>query len=274
MNADLELAERAARAAGEVLLSRYGSEPQGLDTKSSGTDPVSDADREAERVLFEMLLGERPDDGLLGEEGSHRDGVSGRRWVVDPLDGTVNYLYGFPAWSVSVALEDGDGGLVGVVLDPVAGALFRAERGGGAFLDGDVPGAGPLRARAGVELREALVATGFAYTADHRAAQAEIVRELLPQVRDIRRAGSAALDLCAVAAGRVDAFYERGPKAWDVAAGALICREAGGCVLDLDEEPADVVESGGVVVDLPGKPAGIVAASGEALAQTLHDLVT
>lgn len=270
MSADLELAERAARAAGEVLLSRYGREPEGLDTKSSGTDPVSDADREAERVLRDLLLGERPDDGLLGEEGSHREGSSGRRWVVDPLDGTVNYLYGFPAWAVSVALEDAEGGLVGVVFNPVSRELFRASRGEGAALVGGAA----LAVRPPVELDEALVATGFAYTSEHRAAQAEIARELLPRVRDIRRAGSAALDLCSVAAGRVDAFFERGPKAWDVAAGSLIVREAGGCVLELAEEPADVVESGGVVIDLPGKPAGVVAASSEALAHTLHDLVT
>lgn len=283
--ADLELAERAARAAGAVLLERYGRTPSGLATKSSGTDPVSDADREAERVLRELLLGERPDDGLLGEEGSHSDGRSGRRWIVDPLDGTVNYLYGFPAWSVSVALEDAQGGLVGVVYDPVAEELFRAARGAGASLvsaAGRITGADAddartrdrtLRVRKPVPLGEALVATGFAYRAEQRAAQAEVVRELLPRVRDIRRAGSAALDLCAVAAGRVDAYYERGTNPWDVAAATLICREAGGTVLELAEEPVDVVESGGAVVDLPGKPHGVTAASDEALAHALHDLV-
>ena len=131
MSSDRELAERAARAAAEVLLSYYGRPPEGLGSKSSVTDPVSDADREAERTVRELLAAERPDDGLLAEEGSHADAASGRRWVVDPLDGTVNYLYGFPAWGVSVALEDERGTLVGVVLDPLRDDCFVAERGRG-----------------------------------------------------------------------------------------------------------------------------------------------
>jgi myo-inositol-1(or 4)-monophosphatase len=261
VNADLELAERAARAAGAVLLERYGRPPEGLESKSSATDPVSDADREAERTIRELLRGERPDDGLLGEEGSHSDARSGRRWVVDPLDGTVNFLYGFPAWGVSVALEDAGGGLAGVVLDPVGGELFRCARGAGAELvtDGAGPprGGGPLAVRDPVGLADALVATGFAYGAEQRAIQAQIAVELLPRVRDIRRAGAAALDLCSVAAGRVDAFYERGLKAWDRAAGVLLVEEAGGTVLEL-----------------PGEPAGLVAASSAELARDILALVT
>ena len=130
---DLELAERCARAAGEVLLSYYGRPAEGLASKSSATDLVSDADREAERVIRELLERERPDDGLLAEEGSAAEAASGRRWLVDPLDGTVNFLYGFHAWAVSVALEDAEGLVVGVVLDPVRDELFAAQRGGGAL---------------------------------------------------------------------------------------------------------------------------------------------
>ena len=202
MNPDLDLAERAARAAGEVLLGYYGHEPEGLDWKSSETDLVSDADREAERAIRELLHAERPDDGLLAEEGSQSDGDSGRRWIVDPLDGTINFLYGFPAWAVSIALEDGDGLAVGVVHSPVHGETFSAVRGEGARL-----GDRRLRVRDRRELSRAMVATGFSYEAERRAEQAEVMRRLLPRARDIRRAGAAALDLAWVASGRVDAFY-------------------------------------------------------------------
>jgi myo-inositol-1(or 4)-monophosphatase len=236
LNADLELAERAARAAGQVLLGFYGRRPEGLRSKSTTTDPVSDADREAERAVRELLAAERPDDGLLAEEGSHSEPRSGRRWIVDPLDGTVNFLYGFPAWAVSVALEDADGVAAGVVHSPLQGETFRAARGEGAELDGR-----RLRLGAAVALERAMVATGFSYEPARRAEQAEVVRVLLPRVRDIRRAGAAALDLAWVAAGRVDAFYERGLMAWDRAAGDLIVREAGGAVAPLDGDPPGVI---------------------------------
>jgi myo-inositol-1(or 4)-monophosphatase len=230
VNADLELAERAARAAGEVLLSYYGRPPEGVESKSSATDLVSDADREAERVIRELLETERPQDGLVAEEGSRADAASGRRWVVDPLDGTINFLYGFPAWAVSVALEDADGALVGVVHSPIHGETFRAVRGEGAFL-----GDRQLRVRPGRPLEQALVATGFSYEPDRRAVQAEAIAKLLPRARDIRRAGAAALDLAWVAAGRVDAFFERGLHHWDWAAGRLLVEEAGGSCAWLDD---------------------------------------
>jgi myo-inositol-1(or 4)-monophosphatase len=134
VSADLELAERAARAAGDLLLSYYGRPPEGLDSKSSTTDPVSDADREAERAIRELIEAERPQDGLVGEEGSRTEAESGRRWIVDPLDGTVNFLYGFPAWGVSIALEDADGTAVGVVHSPLHAETFCAVRGQGAFV--------------------------------------------------------------------------------------------------------------------------------------------
>jgi myo-inositol-1(or 4)-monophosphatase len=189
---------------------------------------VSDADRAAEEAISALLRAERPDDGLLGEEGLSSNGSSGRRWVVDPLDGTTNYLYRFRAWAVSVALEDADGAVVGVVHDPLNGETFRATRGGGAELNGS-----PIQVRDTGELGRALVATGFGYEADIRRGQAEVLLRVIPHVRDIRRAGAAALDLCSVAAGRLDGYYERGINHWDWAAGALIVEEAGGRVLPL-----------------------------------------
>ena len=239
MSSDLDLAERAARAAGEVLMTYYGRAPEGLDSKTSATDPVSDADREAERAIRELLSAERPDDGLVGEEGSRIEGEQSRRWIVDPLDGTVNFLYGLRAWGVSIALEDEDGLAVGVVFNPVSGECFAAERGRGATMSGR-----PIHVTDCRSLDRAMVSTGFSYEADRRAEQAAVLVELLPRIRDLRRAGAAALDLAYVAAGRVDAFYERGLKRWDEAAGLLLVREAGGVTADLDGEPHGVLAAG------------------------------
>lgn len=220
----LDLAKRAARAAGDELLRRYGH-VEGLATKSTATDPVSDADREAERILVTTILGDRPDDGIIGEEGTDRPGASGLTWVVDPLDGTVNYLYQLDNFSVSVAAQDAAGSVVGVVYDPVRDRLFSAVRGSGAYLDGR-----SLRVNDPVPVSRALLATGFGYAAERRAAQGAMIAHLLPLVRDIRRFGSAALDLCSVAAGTVDGYLEEGVQAWDVAAGGLIAAEAGATV--------------------------------------------
>jgi myo-inositol-1(or 4)-monophosphatase len=181
---------------------------------------------------------------MLAEEGTQASGESGRRWVFDPLDGTVSYLYGYPHWCVSVALEDGDGGLVGVVYDPNRDELFAAVRGEGATLAGE-----RLHVRDAAPLERAMVATGFGYDAEHRARQAGIVRELLPRVRDVRRAGSAALDLSWLAAGRFDAYYERGLNPWDWAAGTLLVREAGGVVEELPGEPYGLVAGPSELVD-------------------------
>jgi myo-inositol-1(or 4)-monophosphatase len=255
VNADLELAERAARAAGEVLMSYYGRPAEGVASKSSATDLVSDADREAERAIRELLEAERPDDGLVAEEGSHSEAASGRRWVVDPLDGTINFLYGFPAWAVSVALEDPDGLAIGVVHSPIHGETFCAVRGEGAFVRGRSAPA-PLAVSEPRELDRALVATGFSYEPARRAAQAEVIRGLLPRARDIRRAGAAALDLAWLAAGRVDAFFERGLQHWDWAAGRLLVEEAGGAVVWLED-------------DWPG----MIAASSQPLLAELRALV-
>jgi myo-inositol-1(or 4)-monophosphatase len=203
---------------------------------------VSDADHAAEEAIVELLRAERPDDGLLGEEGASVEGASGRRWVVDPLDGTTNFLYGIPQWAVSIALEDGAGSLVGVVFSPVAGELFRAERGGGSFLGRIAPQGQPssyerLRIREGATLHRSLLATGFGYDANRRRVQAAAAAHILPRVRDIRRAGAAALDLAWLAAGRLDGYWERGLKPWDWAAGRLLVAEAGGAVAELEGEP-------------------------------------
>jgi myo-inositol-1(or 4)-monophosphatase len=207
---------------------------------------VSDADRAAEAAIASLLRAERPDDGLVGEEGTAAEGSSGRRWVVDPLDGTTNYLYGLPQWAVSVAVEDSSGALAGVVFDPAAGELFRAARGAGAELAGPRGGdpARPLRVRDGADLSRSLVATGFGYEPGWRAEQAAAAARVLPRVRDIRRAGAAALDLAWLAAGRLDGYWERGLKPWDWAAGRLLVTEAGGAVAELEGERHGLVAAG------------------------------
>jgi myo-inositol-1(or 4)-monophosphatase len=238
----LAVAVEAARAAAAVLLDRYARAPEDVGTKSTPTDPVSEADVAAERAIREVLARRRPDDAVLGEEGTELTGTSALRWLVDPLDGTVNYLYRFPQWCVSIACE----GHAAAILDPVRDELFTVVEGGAARLDGGEP----LRARAPRSLATALVATGFGYDAEVRAAQAEIAARVLPRVRDIRRAGSAALDLAWTAAGRCDAYYERGVKPWDVAAGAMLCRAAGFVVRDLP--PTERHPAPGILAAPPG----------------------
>jgi myo-inositol-1(or 4)-monophosphatase len=233
---DRDLAEQAARAAGEILLGYYGREPEGLASKTSLTDPVSDADREAERVIRELLTSERPADGLVGEEGSRSPSANDRTWIVDPLDGTVNFLYGLRTWGVSIALQDHDGLAVGVVHNPIDDECFTAQRGEGAAMNGTA-----IHVTECAQLGQAMVGTGFSYESSRRAEQARLLVELLPRVRDIRRPGAAALDLAYVAAGRLDAFYERGLKPWDQAAGILLVREAGGVLAEMDGEPRGVV---------------------------------
>jgi myo-inositol-1(or 4)-monophosphatase len=189
---------------------------------------VSAADRDAEALIRAALCEERPLDGLVGEEGSRRESASDRHWVVDPLDGTTNFLYGFPMWAVSIALE----GELGVVYDPVRDELFAGERRHGASLNGSV-----LRIGAPPPLATALIATGFGYDAERRAKQGAVISRVLPRIRDVRRAGAAALDLCWLAAGRLDGYYERGLGAWDWAAARIVAEEAGAAVVDLEPEP-------------------------------------
>jgi myo-inositol-1(or 4)-monophosphatase len=224
----LDLAVRAAIAAGDLLAGRFGGPARGVGSKSSGTDMVSDADRDAEALIVRLILSERPGDAILGEEHGKRDGTSGVRWVIDPLDGTTNFLYGIPQWAVSIACEDAAGTLAGVVRDAIREESFAAVRGGGATLNGET-----IRVSATPVLSEALISTGFSYLASDRTAQGATVARVLPSVRDIRRAGAAALDLAWTACGRLDGYYESSIRPWDLAAGALLVAEAGGVVSTL-----------------------------------------
>ena len=250
----LEIAVEAAGEAGRLLASWRGDErPEVVDTKSSPTDVVTEMDRRSEALITERIRAVRPGDTVLGEEGGQTLGGpdeaaglvgAGRvRWVVDPLDGTVNYLYGLPDWAVSIAAEVDGTVLAGVVEVPRFGETFTAVAGQGAWLHRGGT-AIRLHCAAGGALGQALVATGFGYDSRRRRVQGEVVAALLPQVRDIRRGGSAAVDLCSVAAGRMDAFYERGLNYWDYAAGGLIAREAGAVVGGL----ADRAESTSMTV--------------------------
>lgn len=234
----LEVAREAARAAAPLLMERFGRE-RALATKSSPTDLVSEADLAAEDAIRAVLAARRPDDAILGEEGEDVAGRSGLRWIVDPLDGTVNYLFGIPQWCVSVACE----GIAGVILDPVRGESFEVCAGAAPTLGGE-----PLVASTQEDLGHALVATGFGYDARVRETQALVVARVLPRVRDIRRAGSAALDLAWAAAGRLDAYWEFGVRPWDTAAGELLCRGAG---LDVVPLPAKGVRPAGMLVAPP-----------------------
>src|SRR5205823_6542619 len=214
----LGLARSAAVEAGGMLAAgrppgRSGR-PEVTGTKSSPTDVVTEMDRASEALITDRLLSQRPGDAVLGEEG----GESGRgrvRWIIDPLDGTVNYLYGLADWAVSIAAEVEGTLVAGVVAVPAHDEVFTAVSGGGAWLQAGAAPPVPLRCNTGVTLAQALVATGFGYEAARRKIQGEVVAAVLPRVRDIRRGGSCAVDLCSVAAGRVDAFYERGVNYWD-----------------------------------------------------------
>jgi myo-inositol-1(or 4)-monophosphatase len=219
----LDLARRAARGAGELLLDRFSGRASGVESKSTPTDLVSDADLAADGYLQTFIAKERPDDGFITEESEGRRSSSGVTWVLDPLDGTVNYLFRIPWWSVSVAVEDAEGVIAGAVYHPSLDEMFTATRGGGAFLNEE-----PIRVSDRTDIGTALIATGFSYDARSRKEQANVVARLLPRTRDIRRNGSAALDLCGVACGRFDGYYESDTNHWDTAAGSLIVREAGG----------------------------------------------
>ncbi len=237
----LEVAVEAARCAGALLAERvrHGAERQ-VSAKSTPTDLVSEADLASERAIRELLAVRRPHDGFVGEEGDHVEGTSGLSWVVDPLDGTVNFLFGLPQWCVSVAVRDARGTiLAGAIYDPGREQLFSATRGARATLTGpdgttELGDDYALRPRAN-DLGNAMVATGFAYDARVRAAQAEVLARVIPRVRDIRRFGSAALDLAWTAAGRYDAYFERTVKQWDIAAGTLLCEAVGLQVVELPE---------------------------------------
>lgn len=251
----LALAEKTAREAGVVVREKRDAVNRMAvsATKSTPTDIVTESDTAAEALIRDRLLGARPADGMLGEEGGATTGTSGVQWVVDPIDGTVNYLYGIPQYAISIAASVDGEPVAGVVHNPVSGETWTATRSGGAFLDGT-----PISESGCDRLDRALVATGFGYDPARRARQADVLRAVIPEVRDVRRAGAASLDLCAVAMGRVDAYYERGLGPWDLAAGALIATEAG------------VIVSG-----IRGQPPGpeFVLAAGPALFEALHGLL-
>jgi myo-inositol-1(or 4)-monophosphatase len=252
----LDVAVEAASRAGALLRDGRPAHLGVAATKSSAVDVVTEMDLAAEKLITEVLSERRPDDGLLGEEGASREGSTGVRWVVDPLDGTVNYLYGLPAWCVSIAAELDGEAVVGVVEIAPRGERVQAVRGRGAFLNGRA-----LAVRPAPPMEQALVATGFGYLRDRRAHQAEVVAALLPRLRDIRRGGSAAVDLCDVAAGRLDGYFERGLNPWDYSAGALIAAEAGALVSGRPGTP-------------PGPELTVAAPTGlfEPLRQALEDL--
>ena len=216
----LELAISIAKKAGTLLLERPAN--LSVDTKTSDIDIVTQMDKLSEKLIVDSILAARPDDGIIGEEGANRPSKSGYTWVIDPIDGTVNYFYNMHGWSVSIAVRDESGVVVGVVYAPTLNSLFTATRGGGAYLNGIA-----IKANNPVELNKALIATGFHYRNELREIQIKQFIELILKVRDIRRNGSAAIDICNVAAGLVDGYYEMGLHPWDRDAAELIATEAG-----------------------------------------------
>ncbi len=223
-----DLANRLARQAGGLIMEVAQSARSAAATKSSPTDLVTMADRSAEELVVAAISAARPQDGIQGEEGANLPGSSGVIWHIDPIDGTTNYVYGLPVFSVSIGAEHDGQMVAGAVFDPNRDRLFRAVRHGGAWCNDEAIVCSPL-----ARISTALVATGFGYQPEQRQRQAEVLLDVLPQIRDIRRFGSAALDLCAVACGQVDAYYERGLNQWDLAAGAFIAQEAGAVVENL-----------------------------------------
>ena len=225
----LEIATSIAHIAGEHAIGRIQEQGarralrEGAKSKSSATDLVSAVDRETEQIIVARLAAARPGDGILGEEGSAHASSSGIDWIIDPIDGTTNFLYGHGSFAISIGAYEGDTGVAGVVFDPIRNETFSAVLGGGSTRNGE-----PLHAPTDAPpLSEALLGTGFHYLASRRLVQAQLLTGVLPAVRDIRRQGAAALDLCSVASQRLDAYYEAELRPWDVAAGLIIASEAG-----------------------------------------------
>lgn len=229
-----DLAADCARRGGGLALELRASGLGETQSKSSATDLVTRADREVEGLIKAILGKERPGDTVFGEEAGTIAGDSGLRWVIDPIDGTVNYYYRYAGWVVSVAVESSRGALAGAIYDPVNDDLYEAWKSGRARRNGQ-PLDAPLTRAVPEVIGQALVATGFGYQAGRRRSQAEVLVRVLPEIRDIRRGGAAAMDLCHLAAGRIDAYFEKGLHPWDYAAGMLIARESG-CVVEILEE--------------------------------------
>jgi myo-inositol-1(or 4)-monophosphatase len=228
MSADLKielasLAEQVARSAGALLMQRPDSFT--FTEKSSAVDFATQMDQQAETLIVKSLLAARPDDGIIAEEGAAQQSKSGITWVIDPLDGTVNYLYGLPGWNISIAAKDQSDVIAAVVYAPTIDSLWRATKGGGAFLNNK-----SIKCSEPVNLNLALIATGFSYDLELRKEQGARIQKLIPQIRDLRRNGAAAVDLCYVAMGAVDAYFENSLKEWDFAAGGLIATEAGAVI--------------------------------------------
>jgi myo-inositol-1(or 4)-monophosphatase len=226
----LELARKVGHDAGALLMERPPAFE--IESKSTAIDIATQMDKKAEKFIMESLLAARPDDGIIGEEGSSVESNSGITWVIDPLDGTVNYFYGLPGWNVSIAAKDKDGSVVGVVTAPTINSTWWAIRGGGAFYNGH-----QIHCNDPIALDRALIATGFQYDVAHRTTQMTDLAKLVPLARDIRRNGAAAVDLCHVAMGALDGYYEAGLKEWDWAAGGLVATEAGARFVQYGQEP-------------------------------------
>ena len=240
----LALAVDLAAQAGRLVLEGRRTGLGDVATKSSTTDLVTKFDKAAERLIVDGLTRHRPHDAVVGEEGADRAGTSGLSWFVDPIDGTTNYFYGIPQYAVSVGVADAQGMVAGAVVAPAMGETFTATRGGGAFLND-----APIRVNPLTDVATALVATGFGYVAERRAYQSRVVANLLPHIRDIRRPGAASLDLCWVACGRVDAYFEEDLNWWDMAAGELVAREAGAATSDYRGGP---IQPGNLMACAPG----------------------
>ncbi len=257
-----DLCAEAAAQAAELVLDR-GDDELVTEAKSSRSDLVTAVDREAEALIVEIISGRRPDDALIGEEGTARHGTSGVRWIIDPIDGTTNFVLGHPGYSVSIAAEVDGTVVAGAVADPVHGDLYEAMLGGGARCNGR-----PINVRSTDRLDRAVVATGFSYLPHRRRDQARVLTTALPEIADIRRMGSAASDLCGVAVGRVDAYYEIGLNEWDLAAGALIAAEAGAVV-----SRRTVTETDPYHLDAPPLLVPLIVASAPRIADALDELL-
>ena len=229
----LELAQRIGAEAGALLMDRPLAFE--IESKSTAIDIATQMDTKAEKFIVQSLLAARPDDGIIGEEGSAVASKSGITWVIDPLDGTVNYFYGLPGWNVSIAAKDSEGVIVGVVTAPTINSTWWATRGGGAFYNGQA-----IKCNDPVEVDRALLATGFQYDVADRVSQLEDFAKLVPVVRDMRRNGAAAVDLCHVAMGALDGYYEAGLKEWDWSAGGLVATEAGATFKKYGEGPMQI----------------------------------
>lgn len=243
----LDIARDLATSAGDMALAGRKAGLQHVHTKTTATDMVTEFDQASEKLIVEGLRQQRPHDAIVGEEGANVVGSSGITWHIDPIDGTTNFLYDLPAWAVSIGASDAEGPIAGVVYIPALAEMFTATRGGGAFLNGS-----PIHCNRITDVSQALVCTGFSYSPKQRTIQSRRVAEFIHLIRDIRRAGAAAIDLCYVACGRIDAYFEENLHQWDIAAGILIAHEAGCASGDFAGEkahPAEILVAAPAIFD-------------------------